>query len=74
MEKLKDTIVQVESVMMTKSNDENEEHRKLLMKSNDKKEKPKTKLMLAVEIWAKFINPTIYISFSVIYFIYHCAI
>ena len=59
--------------MMTKSNEENEEQRKLLMKSSDKKEKAKTKLMLAFEIWAKFINPTIYISFSVIYFIYHCA-
>ena len=69
---LNDKIVQVESLL--KPIDENEEQNKPLMQAG-RTPKPKNNYQIFIfEIWAKFLNPLIYLSFILIYFIYHCGI
>ena len=62
--------------MMMKPNEENEEQNKPLMsQSGQKTEQELSKSnykILAFEIWAKLLNPIIYLTFTTIYFIYYC--
>ena len=61
--------------MMMKSCEENEEQKKPLMDQSEKGEKTKRNFkILAFEIWAKFLNPIIYLCFTVVYFLYYCWI
>ena len=71
-DKLNDKIVQVESLL--KPIDENEEQMKPFLQT-DRTQKPKHNYKIIIfEIWARFLNPLIYLSFCLVYFIYHCAI
>ena len=71
-ESLNDKIVQVESLL--KPIDEKEEQKKPLMQMG-RTPKPKNNFKIMIfENWAKFLNPLIYLSFTVMYFTYHCAL
>ena len=61
--------------MMMKSCEENEEQKKPLMDQSEKGEKTKRNFkILAFEIWAKLLNPIIYLSFTAVYFLCYCWI
>ena len=71
-----DRIIRVESLMMMKPNEENEEQNKPLMSQSGQKTQQELSKsnykILAFEIWAKLLNPIIYLTFTAIYFIYYC--
>ena len=73
---LNDKIIQVESLMMMKPNEENEEQNKPLMSQSGQKTQQELSKsnykILAFEIWAKLLNPIIYLAFTTTYFIYYC--